>query len=354
MASESDQPPLSYLFLNVTRGCNLRCSFCGASAGATLAEELTLKEIEAVLSEARSMGAARVLLGGGEPFLRPDFFDVLLLCHDLDISPTIETNGTFITDRIAERLKEVGVSEIGVSLDGAKPETHDRLRGVEGCFSKAIHGLNLLREAGISVGIQCLLCKSNYSEIIDLRNLAAKLEVSFRMLPRILPIGRGREVQDENVTIQSLRGLLDRLFDEERASPSISFDIGVGPALMPIDLLNKTRLCNLSESCGVTSDGWVSMCPLIADFPELRSGNVRREALTKIWSDSPLHRFIREDLPENLRGVCRLCVARETCRGGCRIHAHSVYGDLRAPDPLCQQFYDNGLFPEYALSRSRP
>jgi len=340
--------------LNVTNSCNLRCSFCGVNAGVALVKELTLTEIEAVLSEARSLGATRVLLGGGESFLRSDFLDVLRLCHDLGISSTIETNGTLITCHIAECLKEVGVSEIGVSLDGAKPETHDRLRGVKGCFSQAIRGLKILKETGLSVGIQCLLCNSNYSEISDIRDIAVKLKASFRMLPRILPIGRGKNVPAEMVSVQRLKRLLDKLFEEERTSPSTSFDVGVGPALMPIDLLNKMGMCNLAESCGITSDGWVSICPLITDFPELRSGNIRKEALARIWTDSPLHRFIRELPPKDLKGVCKLCVANETCRGGCRIHAYSVYGDLRSPDPLCQQFYEKGIFPEYALRRSRP
>lgn len=340
---------ISYLFFNVTNSCNLKCSFCGANAGVQNNQELMLPEIKVLLESAHSLGADKILIGGGEPFMRNDIFEILQCCQDLGIFATVETNATLITPQIAHRLQKMGISSFSVSIDGANAGTHDKLRGVNGSFHKAIKGIDELVKANLQVTIQCLVCNSNYLEILEIRKIAHTFNTFFRVLPRIISIGRGKVATSEIVDVNRLNVLLKKLFEIEEVDPSSGFDVGAGPALIPIKFLNRIRLCNLSESCGITSDGYVSICPLVSDFPELRMGNIRKENLSEILSNSKLHQFIKEYQANDLKGVCKICLTNQTCRGGCRIDAYSVYNDLLAPDPLCQQFYEKGLFPKYAL-----
>jgi radical SAM protein with 4Fe4S-binding SPASM domain len=339
---------LSYLFLNVTNACNLSCPFCGAAAGSALKSELTLEELKELLKEAKALGIRDVLLGGGEPFLRPDFLEVLRICDSLEIRPSIETNGTLINDEIVEALKGLSSVEIAVSLDGSTAATHEQLRGQKGCFRATLKGIELLADSQIPFFIQTLLSRINYEEIPELMKFANSIYSSYRLLVRALPIGRGKSVRNKQLTAAQIKGLLDFLFEETRKH-EYSVDIGVGPALIPPDLLNKNKICDLTASCGVTADGYVGICPLIADFPEFQEGNIREQPLREIWEEGDSFVKLRECTPDDLKGVCGKCRANKTCRGGCRIYAYETYHDFYAPDPLCQEFYESGLFPDYAL-----
>lgn len=342
---------LSYLFLNVTNACNLSCPFCGISAGSPLNEELTLEELHDLLNQAKALGIKNVLLGGGEPFLRPDFLDLLHICDNLGIRISIETNGTLINEDIIHALKSLSMVEVEVSLDGITAETHERLRGKKGCFSATLNGIKLLAESKIPFFIQTLLSEINYEEIPELLKFANNIHSSYRLLVRALPIGRGKSIENRQLNAWKIKNIMDFIFEETRKH-GYSVDIGVGPALIPPDLLNKNKICDLTASCGVTADGYVSLCPLIADFPELRAGNIRERPLSDIWEQEDIFVKLRRSSPGDLKGICRMCRANETCRGGCRVYAYAAYHDFNAPDPICQEFYDAGLFPQYAIKNN--
>lgn len=126
---------------NITRRCNLHCVHCYADAGPSPQEELTTKEAKAAAADLASYGVPVILFSGGEPLLREDIFELMAYASSLGISPVLSTNGTLISPKISHKLKGVGVTYVGVSLDGVE-DIHNHFRGKEGAFREALSGLH--------------------------------------------------------------------------------------------------------------------------------------------------------------------------------------------------------------------
>jgi len=126
---------------NITRACNLKCVHCYNDSGSRCAEdELSTQEAKEVLRDLAAFGVPTVLFSGGEPLMRKDLFEMLASARELGLRTVISTNGTLITAEIADKIKEHGVSYVGISLDGIGP-INDKFRGVEGAFDKAVEGI---------------------------------------------------------------------------------------------------------------------------------------------------------------------------------------------------------------------
>jgi sulfatase maturation enzyme AslB (radical SAM superfamily) len=120
--------PFQNLWIHVTNKCNLRCKHCHLSSGASFQDELTTEEIFSIVSQAEQLGVKLLVVTGGEPLVREDILDILNYASEHIDRVLLLTNGTLITDEIAEKLKEFKV-DVQVSLDGAQQETQDFIRG---------------------------------------------------------------------------------------------------------------------------------------------------------------------------------------------------------------------------------
>ncbi len=159
----SDKKPV--VVWNCTRRCNLRCRHCySKSADRHYEAELTTAEGFALLEDLAQFGAPVVLFSGGEPLTRPDLFELAARAVKLGLRAVISTNGTLIDEAKAARLKEVGLSYVGISLDGMRP-TNDLFRGVEGAYDRALQGLRNCIKAGIKVGLRFTITRNNAAEV---------------------------------------------------------------------------------------------------------------------------------------------------------------------------------------------
>ncbi|HUW30477.1 MAG TPA: radical SAM protein, partial [Planctomycetota bacterium] len=159
----SDKKPV--VVWNCTRRCNLRCVHCYAhSADRQYSGELTTHQGMALLEDLAGFGAPVILFSGGEPLLRPDLFDLAARATALGMRAVISTNGTLITEQTAGRLREIGLSYVGVSIDGSR-SVNDRFRGSDGAFDNAIRGIRNCLQAGIKVGLRFTINKRNAAEI---------------------------------------------------------------------------------------------------------------------------------------------------------------------------------------------
>jgi mycofactocin radical SAM maturase len=175
----------------VTLACNLRCRHCLSAAGEPVPGELTRDEALDLVDQIHRTGVFQINFGGGEPFLRQDFEEILEACHRRGIVTCISTNGTLIDEARVDRLAESGLVAVQVSLDGALRDSCDAVRG-NGTYDRAISALRLLAQRPIPTSINAVLTAANADEIPSLYDLADSLGVSLRV-SRFRPSGRGAE-----------------------------------------------------------------------------------------------------------------------------------------------------------------
>ncbi|MHA2067811.1 MAG: radical SAM protein, partial [Candidatus Thorarchaeota archaeon] len=203
------RPPSSVVW-ELTDRCNLSCHHCATDASHRGFNEMPLDECINLIRELASFGVQRLVLSGGEPLIRSDFFEIAHECTERNFKTQVATNATLVTKEGAQALADLSI-DAQVSIDGATPNVHDHIRRGLGSFSKAIKGVQSLVRAGVHVTIATVVIKPNFHEIISILDLAEKLEAyEFRLLP-FLPIGRGALSEDLHVHPLDIRMLITKL-----------------------------------------------------------------------------------------------------------------------------------------------
>jgi SynChlorMet cassette radical SAM/SPASM protein ScmF len=200
-------PALSQYYVYLTGGCNLACQHCWLTptyqaqggTGGHLEYELFALAIE----EGLPLGLNSVKLTGGEPLLHPDFLRIVDLLREKELGLVIETNGTLMTDSIAQYLKQKStLRHISVSLDGATAGTHDPFRGVKGSFDKAVQGIRYLVENGYRPQVIMSIHSGNVNEIESLVQLAERLGAGSVKFNLIQPVGRGETMMKRHQVLE--------------------------------------------------------------------------------------------------------------------------------------------------------
>ncbi len=347
------------IFWNITNKCNLTCHHCYISAGPDKerAGELSTKEAKAFIDDVSEMGVPLLLFTGGEPLVRNDFWELAAHAKAKKLRAVISTNGTLITKNIAKRLKDSGISYVGISIDGADSETHDAIRNQRGSFAKAIQALKNCVEINLKCGIRITASKDNVAEIPNLLDLCLELGVPRFCLYWLVPSGRGKGMYDDKqLNREEILKTLDFLFEKAKnLDPSLIEILTVDAPQDGIYLLKKMKeenhpeyknayklLSFTGDSCSagdraanVDPVGNIYACQF-AQRPELVVGNVRDRKFSEIWnnSDSDILTKFRAK-KEQLRGICGDCVNKNICGGGCRIRALNQHGDIWAEDSMC-------------------
>jgi len=340
---------------NSTRRCNLRCLHCYADAGeeGSDEEELTTREARALIDDLAGFRVPVLLFSGGEPLLRPDFFELAEYAARRGLRVTVSTNGTLIDRDTAGRLAAAGVGYVGISLDGLA-EQNDFFRGRRGAFAAALAGMRHCREAGQKVGLRLTLCAHNFRQLPDIMKLVEEEDIPRVCFYHLVYAGRGRALTDEDLSPGETREALDRIMDwvedmERR---------GVGREVLTVDnhadavylyLRLSARdperarrvLAMLSANGGNRSGmaiGQVDWAGTVhpdqfSSFHPL--GNVRLRPFSAIWSDpeEPLLTMLRHRR-EHLKGRCAACRWLDLCNGNFRARAESA-GDYWGADPAC-------------------
>ena len=182
-----------------THNCNLKCKHCYSDSGSKREEELTTQEALAVVDQLADAGIIALAFSGGEPFSRKDFFEVARHAADRGLYVSLATNGTLLTKENVQKLKEVKVNYVDISIDGATAKTHDEFRGVQGAFDKAITGLKNCVEADLCVCIATTATKNNYEEMPAIIDLAEEMGAERFTYFNFVPAGRGKEHYDQDL-----------------------------------------------------------------------------------------------------------------------------------------------------------
>jgi [mycofactocin precursor peptide]-tyrosine decarboxylase / 3-amino-5-[(4-hydroxyphenyl)methyl]-4,4-dimethylpyrrolidin-2-one synthase len=314
----------------LTYACNLACIHCLSSSGRRDPRELTTAECFGVIDELQAMQVFYVNIGGGEPTVRRDFWEILDYATAHDVGVKFSTNGSRITEQAAARVAANDYVDIQVSLDGATAAVNDAVRG-PGSFHTAIRALERLAEAGAaSFKVSVVVTRENADQLDDFEALADHFGAQLR-LTRLRPSGRGADVWDAlHPTQPQQRRLYDWLMargDKVLTGDSFFHLAAYGQPLPGLNMCGAGRVV-----CLIDPVGDVYACPF-AIHDAFRAGNIRAPGgFASIWRESELFADLRQ--PQT-GGACASCSQFDSCRGGCMAAKFFTGLPLTGPDPEC-------------------
>lgn len=319
----------------LTLRCNLRCAHCGSSAGQPRPGELTTGEALEICEQFTDLLVQEVDFTGGEPLLRSDWPVIAERLVKLGIQLHVLTNGLDLTADTVAKMKAVGVSCAGVSLDGLEA-THDLIRNRKGSFAAVCRSIKLILGSGLPLNVITTVNAVNLAELPQLLELVRSLGARMWRLQPIIPMGRVRShrgLQIDGEGILQL-GAFIRL---HRPALGEQLRLICADGLEYVDDgdVNERpwRGCSAGISaCGITSDGKVKGCLSLPD--EVTEGDLRRRSLWDIWFDAGSFAYTRGFGPEKLGIHCRDCAKSADCKGGCSSSSYCSTGEFHN-DSLC-------------------
>lgn len=340
---------------NSTRRCNLKCVHCYASSeNHDYPNELTTAEAEAMVRDLGEFKAPVLLFSGGEPFIREDMYDLAALAKELGIRPVISTNGTLITEKAAQRVKDVGFGYVGISLDGIS-EVNDSFRGVDGAFKAAMRGFDNCVAVGQKCGLRLTLTRHNYRELNGIFDFIEEHKIDRACFYHLVYTGRGSGIRKDDLTHEESRAAVDLIIDRTADFHRRGLDVDIltvdnhcdGPYLYMRMLREGSpraeevmRLLkrNGGNSSGVGIADVDNEGNVHADqfWWHYSFGNVRERKFSEIWVDTsdPVMAGLKDRKPL-LKGRCAKCKWLDICNANFRVRAEAVYNDIWAPDPAC-------------------
>lgn len=332
------QAPL-FVWWDVTNRCNFNCLHCYSRSGIqrSSSDELTFNEAKKLISELAELRVFYIYFLGGEPFIRPDFIDIIALARKHEIGVMINTNGWFINKTISSILKQLSVHNIRVSIDGACSETHDSFRNMRGAFTQAVAALKYLIEAEIPhVSVVSTITRYNINEVNQIIDLAASLGVADIQCVPLSISGRGADNFDKiGLTIEQNLQLSEIIKEKHKQylgktnvySVDGIFDKPCTHCVQRGEIKPDFMGCTASRTaCNIDYNGNVLPCLLVR---EPIAGNIRQQSFKEIWDHSSvfeLWRRKRLDYPE-----CQECEWNNICIRECPISKsqHEITGDER-------------------------
>jgi 12,18-didecarboxysiroheme deacetylase len=349
----SDKRPV--IVWNITKRCNLKCVHCYAHAkDMAFDSELSTLEGKNLLDDLAEFGVPVILFSGGEPLTRKDLPELAAYAVKKGMRAVISTNGTLITPEKAQTLKEIGLSYVGISLDGME-EINDRFRGVKGAFKAALQGIENCKKAGIKVGLRFTINKSNASEISKIFKLLQEMNIPRACFYHLVYAGRGTDLVKEDLSHQESRNAVDlimdltkQLHDKGHIKEVLTVDNHADGPYLYLRLLKENperarevlELLQMNEGnssgIGIGCISWDGEVHADQFWRHYSFGNVKDRPFSEIWTDTsdPLMKKLKEK-KKYAKGRCATCRWLDICAGNFRVRSEAVTGDIWAPDPAC-------------------
>lgn len=354
---KTSSAPLRSFYLYLTEGCNLACRHCWINPPLDSEENhhafLSVELIQKAVKEGKPLGLDTIKLTGGEPLMHPQIVDIINIASSENLKLTIETNGTLITDSFISAVKNHSDAFVAVSLDSARSEVHDAFRGIPGAFNKTVSGIQKLVEANIKPQIICSLIPENLNDIEEIVKFSKELGASSFKLNIIQPTSRGDLMyqRGESVSLPDILAVYKDL--TERLAPELDMMMypDVPIAFKPLGILNRDGggRCAVKHIIGVLATGQYALCGIGTCVEELVFGEVGVHFLKDIWENNSVIKEIRNELPDNLEGICGRCMLKNACMGACIAQNYYRNKSLKAPYWFCETAEELGLFPASRL-----
>jgi radical SAM protein with 4Fe4S-binding SPASM domain len=330
-ASRFLSAPLEVHF-SVTNACSLRCGHCYMDSGERDAGEMTSADFRKAIDLLAGMGVFHIALGGGEALERPDFFELASYVRSRGIVPNLTTNGLLLTEETAAKCRIFG--QVNVSVDWSE-HIQESGQGAD-AFAERVRGVDLLLEAGVTVGLNCVVTRQNFEQLTGVLAFAGKQGLVDVEFLRLKPAGRGKL----NYFEKRLTPAQNREFYPMLKQLSQEFDVPakIDCSFVPMfcwhrpdkELMEQFSVYGCEAGnvlLGVRSDGRFAGCSFL-------SGEENIFDLPKLWNGSEKLLRLRtwiDHAPE----PCRSCAYIDICKGGCRAVAGFVTGNGYVPDPEC-------------------
>lgn len=341
----------------LTYACNLQCVHCLSSSGQRDERELSTDEAKKILDDLRDLQVFYINIGGGEPMVRRDFFELLEYSVANGIGVKFSTNGAFIDEEKARRLAAMDYLDIQISLDGVDAATNDAVRG-EGSYDMAIRAMENLKAANFGqFKISVVVTRHNVSQLDQFKALADHYGAQLR-ITRLRPAGRGadtwHELHPTNTQQREIYNWLLKHGENVLTGDSFFHLNALGESLPGLNMCGAGRVV-----CLIDPIGDVYACPFVI-HDEFKAGNVRDEGgFAKVWKQSDLFLSLRE--PQSA-GACASCGAFDACQGGCMAAKFFTGLPLDGPDPECVggdadealSIISRGSEPKPSMDHSKP
>ena len=340
---------------NMTRRCNLKCVHCYAqSEDKDYDNELTHEQSLKMIDDLAEFGVPVLLFSGGEPLIHPRLVEYAEYAVKKGMRAVISTNGTLITREKAETLKKIGLSYVGISIDGLE-DTHNKFRGVNNAYKKAMEAVKNCQAAGIKVGLRFTINKRNVDDIPGMFDILDKMNIPRACFYHLVYSGRGSEIAKEDLTHQETRETLDlimkrtkELHDQGKPKEILTVDNHADGPYLYLKLLKEDperaaevlELLEMNEGNnsgrGIGCISWDGEVYPDQFWREKSLGNIKTRPFSEIWTDSSNEFLMKmKEKKKHVKGRCAECKWLDICAGNFRARGESVAGDPWDADPAC-------------------
>jgi len=318
-----------------TLACNMRCIHCGSSASPLTKrkDELTTKEAIGVIGQLKKIRTRRVVLSGGEPFMRRDWEILSKKIAEAEMVPCFISNGFLVNEHVAETIKSIDCPDvhIGLSIDGDE-KVHDYIRQTKGSFKKVTRAMEILKDKGVQTSVITQVNMLNFKILPRIRDHIFKYGIYAWQIQLATPWGRLAESPDLLLQPKDYLEMVKFIVKMREVCGDLivgADDIGYYTKYEPtIRPEQEWDGCHAGiRALGITSNGGVTGC-LSLQEPQFIEGNVRKRKLKDIWYDHKLFAYNRDFHEKDLKGFCKTCPYALKCRGGCKNTAQSFTGSL--------------------------
>ena len=354
---EGRKYPLNQIYFYLTEGCNLRCRHCWIApkyqSEPNQYPVLDLDLFKSIIEQAKPLGLTGVKLTGGEPLLHPQFSEIVEFIQSEELRLTVETNGVLCTPELAEKIAACKEPFVSVSLDGTEAETHEWVRGVEGCFDETIKGLKNLVSAGLRPQLIMTVMRHNKEQMGPVVRLAESLGAGSVKFNILQPTVRGERMHlaGEALDIDQLVDIGKWVETTLSATTDLNIYYDHPIAFRPLGKMfgengDGCSVCGILGILGVLANGSYALCGIGTTVSDLVFGKAEKDLLEHVWTNNPVLQEIREKLPHGLEGICSDCLMKGMCLGSCLAQNYYSSKNLWAPHWYCEEAHHRGLFPE--------
>lgn len=324
----------------VTHKCNAKCIHCISSAGSSRDLELTTKESLNLCDQLAEFVDGIHLLGG-EVFLRKDWKQIVERIHKHGIKFSIVSNGIALTRDNIKYLKDMGISNIGVSIDAGTAEVNDYIRGVPGLYNRVFEVMNILEEEEVDFTVISTFNRLNIHQA-DLM-LGNMINSPAKVWQVQNAVAHGRMEKDLSVTeiefyILGLFLSISRIkIPNELLFIAAGHDMGYFSKVIPhYTVFDEWTGCHAGKyTFGISSNGDIQGCLCMMSAEEFVLGNIRKNSIKKIYESQDFCNWNKNEVKyKSLSGFCKECEHHCKCLAGCSSSAFALTG-MVGDNPLC-------------------
>lgn len=327
----------------LTNACNANCLHCGSQSGTCRENELSLEEALHLCDELKETGCEKITLMGGEFFLSPHWEEVCarLIQNGIKVSPL--TNGLLLTEKNLLKLKDLGINNVSISLDGIG-ETHNYLRGVPNMFDRIIKNLNRAQQEGFITGIVSAVSSVNLNEVPQLYEYIKELGITVWQIQIVEDIGYANQNNQLKLNLEDVYQLAKYVAKFRREKNDLQIllgdNVGFYTSFEPMLRDRPFTGCLAGRLVvGIEANGNIRGCLSVYGNEENVEGNIRERSFTEIWNDPNLFTVYRNRTVQQLTGFCAECRYNDLCRAGCSSLSYSLTGTFYE-NPLCLFKYE--------------